>query len=56
MGTEWTPITGYAAGDVAMCGNRNIFAVGNDGSVKLRGGVDTDTSKVTPSFEKPMGL
>lgn len=40
---------------ITMCANRNIFAVGVDGSIRMRSGVDTNGRR-TPNFDSPYGL
>jgi hypothetical protein len=56
MGTAWLPFESDPAHvSITMCANRNIFAVGMDGVVRHRGGVD-DQERRTPNFDAPMGL
>jgi len=55
MGTSWKSLGDEANKSITMCANRNIFAVGVDGSIRMRGGVDTKGRR-TPNFDTPYGL
>lgn len=39
-----------------MCANRNIYSVGLDGTVRMRGGLDTKKQRRTPNFDSPYGI
>jgi len=55
MGTSWTTFGDEQMSSITMCANRNVFAVGLDGLVRMRGGMDSENRR-TPNFDAPYGM